>query len=98
LFVFLFVKKGGLQKLIKIVKDTWLLTLIVCVVESYALIGINTAYVTGNSSVVTAIYMAMAILTVWIGVIFLKERDHVLRKIISSAFVVGGIVLLYLNK
>lgn len=63
-------------------------------IQTYAIIGINWAYKLGVTSSATAIYLGMSIITIWAGILFLKERDHLRRKVISSAIVTAGIIII----
>lgn len=48
----------------------------------------------GEASKVTAIYYGMMIFAVLAGIIFLKERDNIAKKVIGTFVVLGGILLL----
>ncbi len=48
----------------------------------------------GDASKVTAVYYGMMIFAVLAGIIFLKERENIPRKIIGTLVVLGGVLLL----
>lgn len=71
----------------------WLkiLTLSVNVVASFIF---TYALKIGDASKVTAIYQGMMIIAVLAGILFLDERDNIVRKIIGSVIVLFGVLLL----
>jgi drug/metabolite transporter (DMT)-like permease len=91
--IILIVRKNIKVRLTEIIKRAWYLILLASIIETYAFIGINLAFKTGLASAVTAIYLSMTVVTIWIGIIFLKERKYFWRKIVSSAIVTVGIII-----
>lgn len=89
----LIVKKKTIEKVAYIVTKAKFLLPLAAVIETYAIIGLNFAFKSGFASSVTAIYLGMTVLTVWIGVFFLNEKGHLLKKLVSSAIVTVGIII-----
>ena len=94
--VILIVRKNAFKRMKEIFSRAWYLIVLAAVIETYAFIGINLAFKTGLASAVTSIYLGMTIATVWIGIILLKEKQHLWRKAISSAIVTAGIIIVKL--
>jgi len=94
--ILLLFRKNSVEKLKSTLTNTWYIIIIAASIETFAFIGLNKAFQLGNASIATAVYLAMTITTVWGGIIFLKERDNIPRKIISSALVTIGIIVIKL--
>jgi drug/metabolite transporter (DMT)-like permease len=95
-YIILVFRRNVLLRLKEIFTRAWYMIFLAAVIETYAFIGINSAFKTGYASAVTAIYLSMTVTTVWIGIIVLKERRHIWRKIFSSAIVTAGIIIVKL--
>jgi len=95
-FIILVGRKNLNSRLKEILSRAWYLIVLAAIIETYAFFGINLAFKTGLASSVTAIYLSMTVTTVWIGIIFLKERNHLSRKIVSSIIVTAGIIIVKL--
>lgn len=89
----LVIKRKTIEKVAYIVTKARLLLPLAAIIETYAIIGLNYAFKFGFAASVTAIYLGMTVLTVWIGVFLLKEKDHLLKKLVSSAIVTAGIIV-----
>ena len=96
LFFAVLIKTHSLSSLKAVFKRSWYITLLATILEAGAYIALNQAYKIGLAAAVTAIYMAMSITIVWIGIVFLKEKDHIVKKILSSLIVTAGILLVTL--
>ena len=76
--------KNGNKKFILLTAVTW----------SLAILSQLRAYQLGKVSIVAPLCALSVILNVIVGYFFLKERDNMLRKIISSLVIILGIVLI----
>ena len=94
--ILLLIRKNSVEKLKSTLTTTWYIIITAASIETFAFFGLNKAFQLGNASIATAVYLAMTITTVWGGIIFLKERDNIPRKIISSALVTIGIIVIKL--
>lgn len=98
--VFLFiliVRKNAISRCQEVLTRAWKIILSAAVIEAFAFIGINYTYTIGNASHITAVYLSMTVVTVWIGIFFLKEREYFWKKLIGSALVTIGIIILKLS-
>lgn len=86
-------RKDCLSRLQEVWKRARVFIVSSATIETAAIIGNNQAIKLGPTSAVTAIYLSMTLATVWIGVIFLKERELVWKKVISSLIVTAGIIM-----
>ena len=93
LFIVLISRGRPLEKIKDVLSHSWPVTLVATVLEAFAYITLNHAYKVGVASSVTAVYMAVSIVIVWFGIVFLKERDSLFSKIISSLVVTVGVIL-----
>ncbi|HSA84319.1 MAG TPA: DMT family transporter [Patescibacteria group bacterium] len=48
----------------------------------------------GDASKINAVYQSMMVFTVLAGIIFLKEREHIVKKLIGATVTIVGVVLL----
>lgn len=71
-----------------------LIILSTAITWSFSIISQLRAYQLGNVSVVAPLCALLVILNVIFGYIFLKERDNLLKKIISAGLIILGIVLI----
>lgn len=86
-------RKNVLHRLKEVLARSWYIILTASVIETFAFFGLNYSFRLGSASLSTAVYLGMTIITVWIGIIFLKEKQNMWRKIISSAIVFLGIII-----
>lgn len=93
LFIILVGRRKPLEKIKDVLKHSWALTLAATMLEAFAYITVNQAYIVGVASSVSAVYMAVSVVIVWFGIVFLKERDSLFSKIVSSAVVTIGVIL-----
>lgn len=61
---------------------------------SYAILACLRAYQLGNVSIIAPLSSLTVILNVVVGYIFLKEKDNLLKKIISAILIILGIILI----
>lgn len=74
--------------------DISVLLILATVLDALGFFQLNNALKLGTaSSVINAIHLAMTILTIFVGIILLKERQHIKKKIISSIVVTAGIIM-----
>lgn len=76
--------KNGNKPAILVTSITW----------SYMILVQLRAYQLGNVSIVAPLCALTVILNVIVGYIFLKEKDNLLRKIISALLIILGIILI----
>lgn len=76
--------KNGNKPAILVTSVTW----------SYMILVQLRAYQLGNVSIVAPLCALTVILNVIVGYIFLKEKDNLLRKIISALLIILGIILI----
>lgn len=76
--------KNGNKPAILVTSVTW----------SYMILVQLRAYQLGNVSIVAPLCALTVILNVIVGYIFLKEKDNLLRKIISAILIILGIILI----
>lgn len=93
LLIVLILRGKSLEKIKDVLSHSWLITLIATMLEAFAYITLSSAYKIGLASSVTAVYMAVSIVVVWFGILFLKERNSLKSKIISSILVTLGVIL-----
>ena len=84
------------KRILEVTKRAWRIMILAAIIETWAFIGINLAFKYGYASTSTAVYLGMSVTSIWVGIIFLKERDYLFRKLISSALVTAGIIVLKL--
>lgn len=96
LIAVLITRGNFIQKLLSVLKYSWYLTFAAVILEVVAYTLLNYSYSLGNTSSATSVYVAMSIVVVWVGVVFLKERKEIGKKIISSIIVTIGVIILKL--
>jgi uncharacterized membrane protein len=84
------------KRLIKIFQNNLLLKLIAIAFNVLSIYVFTQALRVGDSGKVTAIYQGMIIVSILAGIIFLKERDDIGKKLIGAAITVIGVVVLSL--
>lgn len=94
MFVFLFLNKKKKGSLINYAKSKFKEKVAFSVTNLIAFYGWIVAIQYGPVGIVTGIYQGMVIFGVLAGIIFLKERENIARKIIGSIITVVGIFLL----
>jgi len=90
----LLVRKQAFSRIKTVIKRAGGLFTLSAVIESAAFLLNMYALKVGPASVVTAVYTSVTVVVIWIGVFFLKEREFILRKLLSSALVTAGIIIL----
>ena len=68
--------------------------LLTAITWSYMILAQLRAYQLGNVSIVAPLCALTVILNVIVGYIFLKEKDNLVRKIISAFLIILGIILI----
>ena len=93
-FLFPLVMKNPKQRIIKTLKTNMPLKLLAFVFNLVATYLLVIALQKGPASVVNAIYQGMLILSVIAGIILLKERHDVFKKILGATITIVGLILL----
>lgn len=75
-------------------KENRLPILVTAITWSFCIVAQLRAYQLGNVSVVAPLCSLIVIINVIVGYIFLKERDNLLKKIISAVLIILGILLI----
>lgn len=75
-------------------KENRLPILVTAITWSFCIVAQLRAYQLGNVSVVAPLCSLIVIINVIVGYIFLKERDNLLKKIISAGLIILGILLI----
>lgn len=96
-FVFYFLMRNRKITVKNFVKNKFGLKTIFIFFNFIAFYGYVLAIKHGTVTIVTAIYQSMIIVSVIAGIIFLKEREDIIRKIAGSIVVVLGVILLTIN-
>jgi len=86
-------KRKFIEKVKHIILKAKYLIITAAAIETYAFVGINQAFKLGVASASTAVYLGMTIFTIITGIFYLKEKEHIVRKIVSSIIVIIGIII-----
>lgn len=92
--VFPFFMKNAKDRIIGVVRKNFLVILAASFSNTLSMYLYIFALRLGDVSKVTAIYQGMMIVSILGGIILLKERQDVLRKIIGALITIGGVILL----
>jgi drug/metabolite transporter (DMT)-like permease len=91
--IFLLFRGNISSRIPEVLGRAWHVIIIAAIIETFAFIVSSNAYKLGTASAVNAVYLGMTVTTVWVGIIFLGERTNIRRKLISSAIVTLGIII-----
>lgn len=94
MFVFLFLIKSKKASIASFLRNKFKEKVLFSITNFLAFTGFITAIQHGPVGIVTGIYQGMVVFGVLAGIIFLKERENIVRKIIGSIITVIGIFLL----
>lgn len=86
--------KNPKQRIIEMIKKRPFLIILATIFNTAAMYLYVLALRTGDVSKVTGIYQGMMIVSIVMGIILLKEKQDVIRKLIGAVITVGGVLLL----
>lgn len=93
IFILMLWRKNNLKKIKAFLKRSGYLLILATILDALGFFQLNNALKVGVASSANAIHLSMTVLTIFAGVIFLKERQHLKKKIISSLMVTVGIIM-----
>jgi drug/metabolite transporter (DMT)-like permease len=89
-------KPAALKKLTYYLKPTYAAAItIVSFNDTLASLAVYYAYQTGrNSAQISPLMATQILLSVFLAILFLKERDHIINKIVGALVVIAGVLLI----
>lgn len=88
---------NSLKRITKMMQESKLSVILACALGAFANLTMNYALTLGEASKVLVIIEAFLIITLVGEHIFLKEKDHLITKIIAAIIVVAGAILIRLS-
>lgn len=95
--LFPFVIKESRSGIITFVKTNFWLKVVAILTHVVSIYCLLVALDRGEASKVNAIYQGMLVTSVLFGIIFFKERQDILKKIVGAAVTLTGIILVTMN-
>jgi drug/metabolite transporter (DMT)-like permease len=92
-----FIMPNSLKRITKMMQESKLSVILACALGAFANLTMNYALTLGEASKVLVIIEAFLIITLVGEHIFLKEKDHLITKIIAAIIVVAGAILIRLS-
>lgn len=89
-----FIIPDSMKRLTKIFQNNLPLKFIAIACNIISIYVFTQALRVGDSGKVTAIYQGMIIVSILAGIIFLKEREDILKKLLGAAITIVGVVIL----